>query len=199
MASMEGLLNHVGNVTIKVEDNITWYVREMKQIHDVAQEHYDEVRVHICSDHGMATVNETIDLMKTIESLPLEYGKDYVAVYDSTMARFWVHNDTARSVICKALDEEGLGRILSDDEHTELGCDFDNQKFGETIFLVDPGVIIVPSHMGLKPITGMHGYHPDHPDSDAALLSNVAPIGNVDAITDLFDLMKVESGIRTTQ
>ena len=199
MASMDGLLHQVGKESSKVDEKITWYEREMKQILDVAQEHYDEVRVHICSDHGMATVNETIDLMKTIESLPLEYGKDYVAVYDSTMARFWFHNDTARSVICKALDEEGLGRILSDDELTELGCDFDNQKFGETIFLVDPGVIIVPSHMGLKPITGMHGYHPDHPDSDAALLSNVAPIGNVDAITDLFDLMKVESGIRTTQ
>ena len=198
MASMDGLLHRVGKESSDVDIKIDWYEKEMKQILDTAHQHYDEVRIHICSDHGMATVNKTIDLMKTIEALPVQYGKDFVAVYDSTMARFWFHNEEARKIIYNALQGEKSGRILSDDELVELGCDFENQKFGETIFLVDPGVIIVPSHMGLKPITGMHGYHPDHPDSDAALLSNVSPAGNVEAITDLFELMKVESGIRAT-
>ena len=34
--------------------------------------------------------------MQTIEDLPLRYGEDYVAVYDSTMARFWFPNPAAR-------------------------------------------------------------------------------------------------------
>jgi hypothetical protein len=55
-------------------------------------------------------------------------------------------------------------------------------------------VLIVPSHMGLKPITGMHGYHPDDADSDASLLSNVEPPCPAETITDVFRLMRAESG-----
>jgi hypothetical protein len=56
---------------------------------------------------------------------------------------------------------------------------------------MDPGYIIVPSHMGLKPITGMHGYHPDHPDSNASLLSTHAPAARVDSICDFHGLMRL--------
>jgi hypothetical protein len=59
---------------------------------------------------------------------------------------------------------------------------------------MNAGVLIVPSHMGLKPITGMHGYHPDDADSDASLLSNVEPPCPAEAITDVFHLMRAESG-----
>ena len=83
---------------------------------------------------------------------------------------------------------------LSDDELVALGCDFDGQQYGELIYLLDAGVIIVPSHMGTKPITGMHGYHPDHPDSDASLLSNVPPPVRSECITDVFHLMRAEAG-----
>ena len=82
-------------------------------------------------------------------------------------------------------------------ELRDLGCDFEGNQFGETIFLLDPGAIIVPSHMGLNSITGMHGYHPDHEDSDAALLSNVEPVTAVKDITDIFRLMQAEVGLQT--
>jgi hypothetical protein len=51
--------------------------------------------------------------------------------------------------------------------------------------------------MGLNSITGMHGYHPDHEDSDAALLSNVNPAVPVENITDIFRLMQAEVGLQT--
>ncbi len=38
-------------------------------------------------------------LMKRIESLPLKFGVDYSAVYDSTMARFWFLKPHARAII----------------------------------------------------------------------------------------------------
>jgi hypothetical protein len=44
--------------------------------------------------------------------------------------------------------------------------------------------------MGIKTITGMHGYHPDHADSDAVLLSNVAPPAETVGITDLYALVQ---------
>lgn len=198
MASMDGLLHQVGKESSEVDKKITWYEKELKQMLDLANQHYDEVRLFIFSDHGMATVTKNIDIMKVIEGLPIAYGKDYVAVYDSTMARFWFQNDRAKELIYDALSINPSGRILEQDELADLGCDFEGQQFGEMVFLVDPGTIILPSHMGLKPITGMHGYHPDHPDSDAALLSNVEIDDSVNAITDLFNLMKHEAGIKSS-
>ncbi len=161
---------------------------------DRAASHYDEVRLFVCSDHGMATVHTHIDLKRRIEALGLEFDRDYVATYDSTMGRFWFKTERARSTIITALEQETHGHILSPDELARLGCDFEADQYGELIFLVDPGVIIVPSDMGLKPITGMHGYHPDDADSDASLLSNVEPPGDPKAITDIFGLMRAESG-----
>jgi predicted AlkP superfamily pyrophosphatase or phosphodiesterase len=195
MASMDGLLHQVGKESDQVEGKLVWYEEKLRNLLSVARSRYKDVRVFICSDHGMATVENDIDLMSTIEALPLTYGKDYVAVYDSTMARFWFMNDAARSLVSRTLEGHGCGRILSDDDLQALGCDFEGDRFGELIFLLDPGSIIVPSHMGLNSITGMHGYHPDHEDSDAALLSNVSTPVSLESITDVFHLMRAEAGV----
>ena len=136
----------------------------------------------------------TVDIGKQVDTLGLDEGRDFVATYDSTMARFCFYSDSARERITALLSDIPEGRILADDELAALGCDFDGQQYGELIFLLDAGVIIVPSHMGTKPITGMHGYHPDHPDSDASLLSNVPPPVRSECITDVFHLMRAEAG-----
>ena len=49
---------------------------------------------------------------------------------------------------------------------------FPDAAFGELIFLVKEGILIVPSDMGERPIRAMHGYHPSEPQSYAALLTN---------------------------
>jgi hypothetical protein len=110
------------------------------------------------------------------------------------MGRFWFHNQTARARIEALLARVPEGRILPKGELAALGCDFEGDQYGELIFLMNAGVLIVPSHMGLKPITGMHGYHPDDADSDASLLSNVPPPNDPQAITDVFHLMRAETG-----
>jgi hypothetical protein len=195
MAAMDALLHDVGKESPQVDAKLAWYERELNALLEVAERHYDEVRLFVCSDHGMATVHTHIDLMARIEALGLAFDTDYVATYDSTMGRFWFKHEDARRRIVAALEQEPNGRILPDAELATLGCDFDGHQYGELIFLTNPGVIIVPSHMGLKPITGMHGYHPDDPDSDAALLSNVPPPGDPQAITDVFHVMKSEAGL----
>ena len=195
MASMDGLLHQVGKESDQVDTKLAWYEDKLRDLLSTAREQFDDVRVFICSDHGMATVKQDIDMMSHIQALPLEYGKDYVAVYDSTMARFWFKNDLAKSMISEKLSQLDFGKTLSKPELEALGCDFEGDQFGELIFLLDPGSIIVPSHMGLKTITGMHGYHPDHEDSDAALLSNVSTPIPLKSITDIFHLMRAETGM----
>ena len=194
MASMDALLHEVGKESPLVDQKLAWYEAQLKDVLRTASEHYDEVRLFICSDHGMATVHTHIDLMSKIEALGLEFGRDYTATYDSTMGRFWFHNPPARERIIELLEQVPEGRVLPKEELAQLGCDFEGDQYGELIFLMNAGVLIVPSHMGLTPITGMHGYHPDDPDSDASLLSNVEPPNDPRAITDMFHLMRAESG-----
>jgi hypothetical protein len=99
-------------------------------------------------------------------------GEDYAVVYDSTMARFWYFNDQARQLITAALGKVPEGRILPDEELQRYHALFEDRYFGETIFLVREGTLIVPSHMGERPIRAMHGYHPTDPQSYATLCTN---------------------------
>ncbi|WP_295388469.1 alkaline phosphatase family protein [uncultured Thiodictyon sp.] len=194
MASMDALLHEVGKGSPQVDQKLAWYETQLEEVMRVAEAHYAQVRLFVCSDHGMATIHTQLDLMSKIEGLGLTFGRDYTATYDSTMGRFWFHNQAARERIGALLEQVPQGRILRQPELQQLGCDFVGDQFGELIFLVDAGVLILPSHMGLKPITGMHGYHPDDPDSNASLLSNVEPPNDPQSITDMFHLMRAESG-----
>ena len=60
----------------------------------------------------------------------------------------------------------------AEDELRRYNAFFDDHYFGELIFLVKEGVLIVPSHMGERPIRAMHGYHPTDPQSYATLCTN---------------------------
>ena len=195
MAAMDALLHEVGKESAQVDEKLAWYESQLEEVLREAAAHYREVRLFVCSDHGMATVHTHVDLMSRVESLGLQFGSDYTATYDSTMGRFWFHREDARERIVACLEQVPEGRILPPEELAELGCDFEGNQYGELIFLMNAGVLIVPSHMGVSPITGMHGYHPDDADSYASLLSNVAPPGDPRAITDIFHLMRAESGV----
>jgi len=162
----------------------------LKQVLEVAREHYGDIRLYIFSDHGMANCEETLDLKSAIEALPLHMPQDYAVVFDSTMARFWFFNQRARLIITECLSQVPQGRILPDAELESLGTLFVDRYFGEMIFLVKEGVLIVPSHMGQRPIRGMHGYHPNDPHSYAALCTNQPEIPDtICAIPDMFRLM----------
>lgn len=195
LAAMDALLHQVGKHSSEVDTKLAWYEVQLRELMTVARSQYQEVRLFVCSDHGMCSVEHSVDLMAEIAALGLEESRDYVATYDSTMARFWFKNEAARQRISACLATIPDGHILSTAELADLGCDFEGDQYGELIYLLNPGTLIVPSHMGTQPIAGMHGYHPDHADSDASLLSNVAPSTDPRAINDMFDLMRTEASM----
>lgn len=188
---LDGLLHRVGNDSPEVPAKLRVYEQWIAQLHQLGLGHYDEVRLHVFSDHGMANCDIHLDLKATIEALPLTFGKDYSVVYDSTMARFWFFNDRAHRLITAALGQVSEGRILPDDELRDLRAHFDDGQFGELIFLVREGVLIIPSHMGERPIRAMHGYHPHDPHSYATLFTNQATLpAEVTHIPHLHRLME---------
>lgn len=188
--ALDGLMHRVGNDSPEVGRKLRDYEKWLDRLMAVAREHYGDVQLYVFSDHGMANCDQPFDLRAQIDALGLEFGRDYVVVYDSTMARFWFFHDEARERVVHRLAQIPQGRIIPDAELADLGALFPDRYFGELIFLVNEGVLIVPSHMGERPLAGMHGYHPDAPHSYASLLTNQenVPIG-ITAIPHLYQLM----------
>jgi hypothetical protein len=171
-AGLDGLLHLEGNQSPKVPAKLRVYEQWIEQLLAAAKSHYSEVHLYVFSDHGMANCEELVDLKARIDALPLQMEKDYAVIYDSTMARFWFFNDHARELIHEALKSVPEGRIMPDDELHRYRALFDDHHFGQTIFLMRESVLIVPSHMGERPIRAMHGYHPTDAQSYATLLTN---------------------------
>lgn len=187
---LDGILHRVGNDAPEVPAKLNAYEPWLDELMACARKHYKEVKLTIFSDHGMANCDRLLDLRAKIEPLGLKMGRDFAVVYDSTMARFWFFSDEARRLVTDCLLGIPEGRILSDSELQDLGALFLDRYFGELIFLVEEGVLIVPSHMGERPIRAMHGYHPDALHSYASLLTNYSEVPDgITAIPHTYQLM----------
>jgi hypothetical protein len=111
------------------------------------------------------------------------------------MARFWFHDPRARQEVVDSLGERSDGRFLDEEELEALGVRFPQKEYGEEIFLIDPGVLILPSFMGSSPVRGMHGYHPDDPDSDTVLIADPTPEKAPSTIQDLAGMLLRDLGL----
>jgi predicted AlkP superfamily pyrophosphatase or phosphodiesterase len=193
---LDALLHRTGNQSPRIGEKLRGYEDWIERLLEAARQRNKEVRLYVFSDHGMANCEEILDLRAKIESLPLTAGKDYAVVYDSTMARFWFFSDRARNLITSRLELIPQGRIISKEELVRLGAYFPDGYFGEVIFLVKEGVLIVPSDMGERPLTGMHGYHPDDKHSHAMICTNQNGVPDeIASIPDFYKLMVLEASM----
>ena len=189
-AVMDALLHgHIGDDETVARALMDLEVRVLDAVR-TAQERYSRVDVLIFSDHGMLETKDSSDVMSVIVRLGLRHERDYFAFYDSTMARFWFSNDRARQKIETALQGLDCGTILSDEDLKREGIYFGDRRFGELVFLANPGTLIIPSHMGATAPRGMHGFTPDHDDSYAALMSDAPISPEPECIADTFAVMR---------
>ena len=192
LPKLDAVMHRYGTVAPQVEDKIRWLEQQVRQITELAKQHYEQVSLYAISDHGMANVSGSVDLIAKIEATGLKFGTDYVAMYDSTMARFWFMNEKSKDAIQSVLQGVKEGYIVSYEELEKMHVFFDDHRFGDTIFLMNAGILIVPSFMGLTSIPGMHGYHPHDKDSYSFILG-ASPLGeDINSITDIRKVMEQE-------
>ena len=162
--------------------------QQIDAVLSAARANHDDVIFHVFSDHGMSTIRETLDPFPILERSRLQMHRDYHCVVDSTMIRLWYPNDQAKRAVQGAL--EGVSGLshLDDSFMVEERCAFPDNRFGDDFYLAEPHLLLVPSHLGNKPMAGMHGYSCDDEDSDASFLSNDAAAAP-DCIVDLYQLM----------
>jgi predicted AlkP superfamily pyrophosphatase or phosphodiesterase len=192
LPTLDGVMHTYGTEHEKTVEKLKWLEKKIEEVYEYANDKYDEVSLHIFSDHGMCDTKGSVDLISVIEKSELIYGEDYVAMYDSTMARFWFLNDESKEKIQNILEQQTSGIIVDDDELKRMNVFFEDRRFGELFFLTNPGILINPSYFGLKAIPGMHGFHPDHEDSDALMFSSTTIDSNINSITDIRKVMEKE-------
>src|ERR1700730_197949 len=86
-----------------IEKRLKWYDASLRKIFKAARQIDSDATMTVISDHGMTPVEHRYDVVREIENLGLKAAVDYLAVYDSTMARFWFFNDRAKQVIERRL------------------------------------------------------------------------------------------------
>ncbi len=188
-ARLDAVMHRYGVEHPEVDRAFDEFGRNLESLADLASKHYRDVRLHLFSDHGMADVHICSDLLPRWNRLGLSYGKDYIAVWDSTMARFWFMNQSARQRATQWLAEQKDGMLLTDEQLKGYGCLFPDRKYGELFYLLPSGSLFVPSFLNQRKVTAMHGYAPEHPDSAAAWMSNVETLP-VRELVDIFPVMK---------
>ena len=168
-------------------ERLDWYSTALRKLFNLARALDPDASFTIFSDHGMTPIHRRYDLVKDLEQLDLRSPDDYLAVYDSTMARFWFFSDQARRQIMGVLKECPCGRVLTEEELQSLGILFSDGRYGELIFLLHPGWLMTRTnfngHQWMP--QGMHGYHPDDPHSDAIFLCDRQPSASPSTIADI--------------
>jgi hypothetical protein len=180
----------------RIEVKLAWYEEALRRVFLAARELDPDARLRVFSDHGMTPVERHCDVAAVVAGCGFQTPRDYLAVYDSTMARFWFFSAQAREEICARLGHLDYARLLTDDELRDLGVFFSDHRYGEFVLLLDPGCIIAESGFngkGWKP-AGMHGYHPEDPNSDAIFLSSEAPRAPLVSVRDVFGCMQEALG-----
>jgi len=175
----------------EIERRLCWYDRGLREVWEAACKVDPGATMTLVSDHGMTPVRKYYDLMHDVEALGLQVPGDYLVVYDSTMARFWFFNEPTRTAILETIKKAPCGRLLEEQELRQLGVFFPDHRFGEAVFLLHPGWLLARSNFnGPSWIpAGMHGYHPDDPDSDGVFLANHPPEFPVSSVQDVHRCM----------
>jgi len=191
LSELDNHLHHYCKDRDRVNDKIDWYEQKIRQIYMKAMDHCEDVRIFIFSDHGMTPIDHHYDFIGYLRK-KIRLNSDTVAIFDSTMARFWFFSEAIRKKVESILTECSAGQILSAKELKDLKIYFPDGRYGHMIFLMNPGHLIYPNWIGSYSPQGMHGFHPEDPYSYAVYLSNVEDY-QPECITDLFTIMKKET------
>lgn len=186
LSEVDQLLHHHFHDRERVDEKLAWYARELRRLFAAARAVDPAASLTLFSDHGMAPVRDHYALVDEVEALGFATPSQYLAIYDSTMARFWFFDEAARREITALLTAVPCGRVVPEAELEELGVLFPDHRYGEVILLLHPGWLLAGSRFngGWTP-AGMHGYHPDDPDSDGVFLSDRPPPVPVQGLADV--------------
>lgn len=185
----------------------------LKKIDDILEKKYrifekqfDDFRFMLFSDHGHIKVNDEIDLHSFFRSRGKSLN-NYIHFIDANYARFWFKNEKEKKEVSKILsgmDDKGF--ILTEEHFKKYNINMPDNRYGDLIFYLDTpyvfdhGKLVVMGKQRNVPSVSMHGYLPDHSESDGVFISNRKIINKshirlediTPTILEVFDIKKPE-------
>jgi predicted AlkP superfamily pyrophosphatase or phosphodiesterase len=157
-------LNHLDHMGHKFGPSPLMFSEQLQRIDEyvkdivtLMQKKNPNLNIIILSDHGMSEVRKSVDLLRDLGKLESLMYKDYVVFADSTILRFWFFSEKTKREVHKYLKQTDFGHILTLSEKERLKMPLDN-KYGQTIYVMDEGYIINPCFFHSRTVKGMHGY-----------------------------------------
>ncbi|RLB06069.1 MAG: hypothetical protein DRG83_01195 [Deltaproteobacteria bacterium] len=187
----------------ELEEKLLEVDRCIEEIYNIFKQKYESLNLIVFGDHGMVKVKKTLDIEVCLRRLNLIPGKDYIYFLDSTLARFWFKNEKARGVVSEMLASLKSGRIIDKEWTVKYRIRYPHNKFGELMFWVNSGVLILPNFFqGSTLVKGMHGYPAEARDNHSAFIVNIdkedlgirinTPLDMVDLFPTILRLMNLE-------
>lgn len=172
-----GNLDRVGHkygpVSREIAQELAHVDKRLELLYENVKHRFDRINMVIMGDHGMMEVTRHLNLLSQFKKCNLVNGRDFLYILDSTMARFWFYNKAAQDSVTSILSGIAGGRVLTEEDHNFYHLTWPHNRFGDLIFLADPGTLIFPNHFQLNaPVKGMHGYDPESKGQQAALIIN---------------------------
>jgi predicted AlkP superfamily pyrophosphatase or phosphodiesterase len=137
----------------------------IKKLYEAFHKKFKKFNLVVWSDHGFINVHTLIETK-------MNEPKDYISFYDSTMARFWFKNKKNLKKKEAELKNLKYGFILTKRLKKKYNIPED-RRYGDLIFILNPGYMFMPNCYQSTPLKGMHGYAPDKADLDGIFISNL--------------------------
>lgn len=164
----------------------------LRRIYDFLKGVYGDLNLVVFGDHGMVEVEKCLNIKDKLKSLRVTCEKDYIYFLDSTFARFWVFTERAEQEIKKMLGDLQGGHTLSQAEMDQYHLNYSHNRFGDLIFFADPGVLILPNFWNnTLPEKGMHGYAPEYPGQQSALVIHSSKVKAANRAEDPVDMRRI--------
>jgi len=189
VAGIDAILTRRGASSSALRARIAWLDHRLRSMHDIARAKYDRVDLVVFSDSGVVPIVTSYDLRRRIQDTRLQPYADYIAVYEPTMARFWFTSPSCEATVHRILASLPCGRVMEKDELIREGCWFDDRRFGEVIFVANPGIVFTPNHIQRDSPVTARGYHPDTPGMAAAFICNMPGIVPPATLPEIHDFL----------
>lgn len=139
----------------------------------------------VFSDHGQCEQKSCVDILARLCENALKLGDDYSCFIDATLALFWARDESVKEKLLNTLNRIKSGKLLSEDLQKRYHIKFDNNRYGEIVFVLKPGGTFFPNFFSaFGTMRGLHGYLPEEEVQKGFLISDKEIPANIKHVKD---------------
>lgn len=162
----DGLVHRFGSESEKRREIVHQADERVRKLKEVWEKKSISPWIVVIGDHGMADVEDYIDIQKMVEKFASTYhwinGKEFLMFLDSTLARFWFLDQKVQKILEPFLRDnlQSRGRFLDKSYMENNKIPSNSKKYGDLIWRANIGEGIFPDffHSPSNQYKAMHGY-----------------------------------------